>query len=413
MKYKKEIIITIVITLLVMLLRYINVLQIENNLGKIPVMIALIILISIVTIFIQKRIDSNHQKQKKSYGNIDLVKYIFAILILILHFRPFLNSSDQLDLAFNNIITRICVPFFFLVTGYFVAQKEKDNPNYIKTYIKNTIPLYLAWSVIYIPIIIGAFIENLPLINQYLISINLPIIILPILITILLPIILLIALVYTGIYYHLWYFPALILSLIVLDKWKKKFNIKYLLYISFILLLFGATETYYGFLPISIKGLIKYYYNIFFTTRNFLFFGLFYVVLGYKSGSKEQIYDPYCFVKLIVCFFLLIFEGIIVHDVDRLNSNILLSCVPLVYYLFISVLYIDDILKDKNKRIRALSKYYYLVHPAVIFFVAPILAYKGDTLDISVILLLLVILITHIISVIILKFKQKYPNLIV
>lgn len=114
-----------------------------------------------------------------------------------------------------------------------------------------------------------------------------------------------------------------------------KNNIKCLLLISFLLLLFGATETYYGVLPLSIKELLSYYYNIFFTTRNFLFFGLFYVVLGYYMGSKENLYSKYCFEKLIISFFCLIFESILLHDTDRLNSNILISCVPLTYYLFI------------------------------------------------------------------------------
>lgn len=86
-------------------------------------------------------------------------------------------------------------------------------------------------------------------------------------------------------------------------KWKEKYKLNYLFIISFFLLLFGATETYYGVLPLSIKELVTYYYNIFFTTRNFLFFGLFYVVLGYKMGSKEKTYTKNCFVKLIIsCF---------------------------------------------------------------------------------------------------------------
>ena len=36
-----------------------------------------------------------------------------------------------------------------------------------------------------------------------------------------------------------------------LQRWKKKYNVKILLAISFILLFFGATETCYGVLPIT------------------------------------------------------------------------------------------------------------------------------------------------------------------
>lgn len=409
MKYKKEIVITLIITILILFLRFINVFQIENGFGNIFVMILMIICFSFSTIFIQKNIDKNYRENMFNYENLDILKYLSAILIMILHLRPFINFSDQLDLAFNNIITRICVPIFFIITGYFAAKKEKNNENYIKDYVKKTIPFYLIWSLLYLPVIIATIIQYLPVINEYMSKIN---IVLPLLIVIsilLLPIIILIALCYTGIYYHLWYFPAIIFSLLVLKKWKKKFNIKHLLVISFILLLFGATETYYGVLPLSIKKLLSYYYNIFFTTRNFLFFGLFYVVLGYFIGEKEKAYSKYCFVKSIISFLLLIFEAILLHDTDRLNSNILISCVPLTYYLFISTIYITNNVKLKFQ-FGNYSKYYYLIHPMIIFIIS--LLFK-DISNHPCLNILLVLLITHIFSVLIIKLKSKNKNLII
>lgn len=409
MKYKNEIVITLIITILVLFLKLINVFQIENSLGKPFIIVLMIICFSSITIFIQKNIDKNYNENKVHYQNLDILKYISAILIMILHLRPFINFSDQLDLAFNNIITRICVPIFFIITGYFVAKKEKNNENYIKDYIKKTTPLYLVWSLLYVPIILGTIIQYLPIINEYLSKINISLPLFIILSMLLLPFAILIALCYTGTYYHLWYFPAIIFSLLILKKWKNKFDIKYLLVISFILLLFGATETYYGVLPLSIKELLSYYYNIFFTTRNFLFFGLFYVVLGYFIGTKEKAYSKYCFAKLIISFFLLVFEAILLHDINRLNSNILLSCVPLTYYLFISVIYITNNIKLKFQ-FGNLSKYYYLIHPMIIFIIS--LLIKGIS-NYPYFNILIVLLITHIISVLIIKLKKKNKKLIV
>ena len=409
MRYKSEMVITLIITILVLFLKFINVLQVENGLGNPFIIILMIICFSFITIFIQKNIDKNYKGNKVNYQNLDILKYLSAILIMILHLRPFINFSDQLDLAFNNIITRICVPIFFIITGYFVAKKEKNNENYIKDYIKKTIPLYLVWSLLYIPVIIGTIIQYLPIINEYLTKINLTLPLLIILLVLLFPVVILIALCYTGIYYHLWYFPAIIFSLLVLEKWKKKFKVKYLLVFSFILLLFGATETYYDVLPLSIKELLSYYYNIFFTTRNFLFFGLFYVVLGYFMGTKEKAYSKYCFVKLIISFFLLIFEAILLHDTNRLNSNILLSCVPLTYYLFISVIYITNNIQLKFQ-FGNLSKYYYFIHPMIIFITS--LLFK-DISNYPYLNILIVLLITHIISIFIIKLKNKNKKLIV
>lgn len=398
---KNKIIITFIIGGLIAFLRYVNILQIENGFGHILVMLIMTVAFSMIAIFIQNRIDKSFQEKHLNYHNLDILKYISAILILVLHLRPFQNFSNELDLAFNNIVTRVCVPIFFVITGYFVAKKEVDNPDYIRKYVKNTIPMYLGWSLIYIPITIGTIIQYLPSVTLPDMSMSIYVMI-PLCI-ISLPLIVLIALFYTGVYYHLWYFPAIILSLIFLAKWKKKWNIKYLLMMSFVLLLFGATETYYGVLPLSIKQLVTYYFNIFFTTRNFLFFGLFYVVLGFYMGLRENLYSKYCFEKLVVCFFMLIFEAIILHDFDRLDSNILLSCIPLTYYLFISVINMPKQSKLKiNFSFRDYSKYYYLIHPMVIF----ILSCLGVIEYHPLIQIVFVLSITHLISMVIIKIKK-------
>lgn len=384
MKYKNEIVIISIITILILFLKLINVFQIENGLGYPFTIVLMIICFSLVTIFIQKNIDKNYRINKLNYQNLNILKYISSILIIVLHLRPFFNFSNELDLAFNNIITRICVPIFFIITGYFVAKKEKENKNYIKEYIKKTITLYLIWSLLYIPVIIGTIIQYLPIINEYISKINITLPLLIILSIILLPIIVLVALCYTGVYYHLWYFPAIIFSLLVLKKWKQKFNIKYLLIISFILLLVGAT-------------------------RNFLFFGLFYVVLGYYIGTKEKAYSKYCFLKLIISFFLLTFEAILLHDTNRLNSNILLSCIPLTYYLFISSIYITNSVK-LDFQFGTYSKYYYLIHPMVVFVIS--LLYKNINYY-PYLNILIVLLITHITSALIIKLKEKNKKLII
>lgn len=409
MKCVNKIVIILIITVLVLFLRLINVFQLENGLGQPITIILVIILFSIVTIFIQKNIDQNYKNNNINYRNLDILKYISSILIIILHLRPFLNFSSQLDLTFNNIITRICVPIFFIITGYFVAKKEDINPSYINDYIRKTIPIYLIWSVIYIPIIIATILQYLPIISEYISNFNLSLPLLFILLIVLLPISIIIALVYTGIYYHLWYFPAIICSLLVLKKWKNNIDIKYLLLISLVLLLFGATETYYGVLPLSIKELLSYYYKIFFTTRNFLFFGLFYVVLGYYMGKKENLYSKYCFEKLIVSIFLLIFEAILLHDTDRLNSNILISCIPLTYYLFISTIYITNSIKVKFQ-FGNFSKYYYLTHPMIIFIISILFKKIGNYPYLNI---LTVLIITHIVSAIIIKIKSKNNSLII
>ncbi len=408
MKWKKEIVTILTVTFLVLLLKIMNVLQVENELGTPFIMCNLIVFCSTIALLVQNNVDKNYQKGKVYYQNLDILKYICAIFIIILHLRPFLHVSNSLDLAFNNMITRTCVPIFFLITGYFVGKKEEENPHYIKDYIKKMIPLYLVWSIIYLPVLIELLFTHLPLIQEYISILPIPwYYFLPILF-LLLPLILFIALIYTGLYYHLWYFPAIIFSLITLSKWKKKFSIKSLLIISFFLLLFGATETYYGVLPDTFQQLISIYYRFFFTTRNFLFFGLFYVVLGYTLGKKKQVYSKCCFIKLVLSIFFLIFEAIYLHDTKRLNSNILLSCIPLTYYLFICSMYLSNFLKSRFP-FGKFSKYYYLIHPLVILIFSICFS---EFVDRPYFKIFMVLGITHLLAFLLLKVKEKHPKLI-
>ena len=117
MKYKNEIVIISIITILILFLKLINVFQIENGLGYLFTIVLMIICFSLATICIQKNIEKNYRIKKLNYQNLNILKYISSILIIVLHLRPFLNFSNELDLAFNNIITRICVPIFFIITG--------------------------------------------------------------------------------------------------------------------------------------------------------------------------------------------------------------------------------------------------------------------------------------------------------
>ena len=126
-------------------------------------------------------------------------------------------------------------------------------------------------------------------------------------------------------------------------------------------------------------------------------------------GTQEKAYSKYCFVKLIISFFLLIFEAILLHDTNRLNSNILLSCVPLTYYLFISAIYITNNIKLKFQ-FGNLSKYYYFIHPMIIFITSLLFE---DISNYPYLNILIVLLITHIISILIIKLKDKNKKLIV
>ena len=409
MTWKKRNIIIITMNFLAMLLYMTTMLQRENPIGQTLTVILLAASGSLLVIRMETHMAFHAQTKQLQYQNLDLFRFLSSIIIIVLHARPFFTVSYEIDMAINNIIGRICVPFFFFISGYFAAKQEQKKPDYIRSYIRSMIPVYLLWSAVYLPWSLSLAAPYIQQASGLLCTIGLPTAIQNLLLLLLIPLAVIIALLYSGVYYHLWYFPALLLSMLVLRWWKRKYSLRVLLTVSFVLLLFGATETYYGFCGQFFQSLLHYYYAVFFTTRNFLFFALFYVTLGYWMGKQEQPASSLCFLKLLLSIAALVGEGMLLQTTQRLDSNILLACVPLVYYLFSCLLYTNIHVPQLSEiPFRAISKYYYLVHPLMILFVHAWFP-QVDSFWMAVAKVVCVLCCTHICTLLLIHMKKRYP----
>lgn len=409
MTWKKRNIIIITMNFLALLLYMTTMLQRENPFGHTLTVILLAASGSLLVIRMETHMAFHAQTKQLQYQNLDLFRFLSSIIIIVLHVRPFFTVSYEIDMAINNIIGRICVPFFFFISGYFAAKQEQKKPDYIRSYIRSMIPVYLLWSAVYLPWSLSLAAPYIQQVSGLLCTIGLPTAIQNLLLLILVPLAVIVALLYSGVYYHLWYFPALLLSMLVLRWWKRKYSLRGLLTVSFVLLLFGATETYYGFCGQFFQSLLHYYYAVFFTTRNFLFFALFYVTLGYWMGKQEQPASSLCFLKLLLSIAALVGEGMLLQTTQRLDSNILLACVPLVYYLFSCLLYTNIHVPQLSEiPFRAISKYYYLVHPLMILFVHAWFP-QVDSFWMAVAKVVCVLCCTHICTLLLIHMKKRYP----
>ena len=409
MTWKKRNIIIITMNFLALLLYMTTMLQRENPFGHTLTVILLAASGSLLVIRMETHMAFHAQTKQLQYQNLDLFRFLSSIIIIVLHARPFFTVSYEIDMAINNIIGRICVPFFFFISGYFAAKQEQKKPDYIRSYIRSMIPVYLLWSAVYLPWSLSLAAPYIQQVSGLLCTIGLPTAIQNLLLLLLVPLAVIVALLYSGVYYHLWYFPALLLSMLVLRWWKRKYSLRVLLTVSFVLLLFGATETYYGFCGQFFQSLLHYYYAVFFTTRNFLFFALFYVTLGYWMGKQEQPASSLCFLKLLLSIAALVGEGMLLQTTQRLDSNILLACVPLVYYLFSCLLYTNIHVPQLSEiPFRAISKYYYLVHPLMILFVHAWFP-QVDSFWMAVAKVVCVLCCTHICTLLLIHIKKRYP----
>ena len=409
MTWKKRNIIIITMNFLALLLYMTTMLQRENPFGHTLTVILLAASGSLLVIRMETHMAFHAQTKQLQYQNLDLFRFLSSIIIIVLHARPFFTVSYEIDMAINNIIGRICVPFFFFISGYFAAKQEQKKPDYIRSYIRSMIPVYLLWSAVYLPWSLSLAAPYIQQVSGLLCTIGLPTAIQNLLLLLLVPLAVIVALLYSGVYYHLWYFPALLLSMLVLRWWKRKYSLRGLLTVSFVLLLFGATETYYGFCGEFFQFLLHFYFVVFFTIRNFLFFALFYVTLGYWMGKQEQPASSLCFLKLLLSIAALVGEGMLLQTTQRLDSNILLACVPLVYYLFSCLLYTNIHVPQLSEiPFRAISKYYYLVHPLMILFVHAWFP-QVDSFWMAVAKVVCVLCCTHICTLLLIHMKKRYP----
>ena len=85
----------------------------------------------------------------------DYLKVVAALSVLVIHIGPFTPISYTL----SNGITmwaRFAVPFFLITAGFFVEkgiQKRNGSLSYVTKYMKRLFFYYVAWWIVYIPLI--------------------------------------------------------------------------------------------------------------------------------------------------------------------------------------------------------------------------------------------------------------------
>ena len=84
--------------------------------------------------------------------SIDIFRYICAIMVVAIHTSPFSDIDDRLGYLFTEIIPRIAVPFFFVVSGYFYTKGLGAKKKIFLPYIKRLLKTYTLWSLVYFAI---------------------------------------------------------------------------------------------------------------------------------------------------------------------------------------------------------------------------------------------------------------------
>ncbi|GMK37657.1 hypothetical protein PCCS19_07110 [Paenibacillus sp. CCS19] len=263
-------------------------------------------------------------------NNLDIMKFIAAILIVSIHTTPLLSLNETISLAFENTIARVAVPFFFAASGYLFFSKISTNDkrtaaksagSYWAKYTKRIAVLYLVWSLIY-----GVY--DIPhsyqehdhdLLRAILIYLR--------------------DFIFLGGHFHLWYFPALLFAITALYFGIRMMSLSKLLLLSIGLYVIGMFgDAYFGVLgdDTVLSRLAIQYSEWFGTTRNGLFFGLVYVVLGaymYERRVTVRYARPGLWFSLsivgVIIEVVLLNQFIVIRD-----CNMVIMLLPATYFLF-------------------------------------------------------------------------------
>lgn len=92
---------------------------------------------------------SENPISKQHNATIDIFRYICALLVVAIHTHLFMDVHPTLGFVFTHMITRIGVPFFFGIGGYYFICKLEAGKKALLPYLKRLLLVYGLWTVFY------------------------------------------------------------------------------------------------------------------------------------------------------------------------------------------------------------------------------------------------------------------------
>lgn len=271
-------------------------------------------------------------KETRSYNGIDLIKFLCAILVFTIHITPFPKSSfaaaKDVNFWLQQYICRLAVPFYFASSGFFLFKKmplyDLDR-DILKAYCFKVLRLLGTWHVL---LFMGS----------------------------------------TG---HLWYLGATVVAVILLSLcFHFRIRLGYIYAIACILYLIGVLGDSYRELLAPLEN-IKFFrlffkgYNIAFTTtRNGVFMGFIFVLIGATFSNCQTKLKPITallgFAVSMLCMFIEVF--LLKHNNILTSYNMYVFLLPATYFLFAFSTTVK--LKDRPiyKHLRSIGMVIYFAH---------------------------------------------------
>lgn len=287
--------------------------------------------------------------------SIDIFRYFCAILIVIIHTNPMADYSANINFGVSQILTRIGVPFFFAVAGYFYTQKLDKGQKVFLPYIKKLFTTYFIWSCVYL---LTEFISwGHSQLKGFAVTSVLNFFI-------------------KGSYYHFWFFPALIISTCIVTLLYKAKLKKMLIPLGMVLYIVGCIGCSYYTLGVRIPVLgTLFSHPDFIIVRRIFLMGLPFFICGQfvnKIHSKAlKLGNIKLIILLAVAAAVWFAEIILVVKMD-LQQNIIITfgLFPLVIVVMLFLLK-NPLPKfgKLSEKYRILANFTYYSHPLIMLII--------------------------------------------
>lgn len=279
-------------------------------------------------------------KTARKLVGIEYFRVAAAFLVVAIHCSPLLTYSETADFIFTRVIARVAVPFFFMVTGYFVIGK----PEKTRKFLKKTGIIYLASILLYLPL--NLYAGNFKGLT---------------------PGAALTQLLFEGTFYHLWYLPAALLGVLaasLLARSRAGLGIAGALYLLGLL-----GDSYWGL--VSGVPVVSDAYNVVFSvagyTRNGLFFAPLFLLLGAAMRGDKLPGRGVSAAGLAAAFALMLAEAFLLRRLGWQRHDSMYVFLPAVMYFLFAMLLIP---RGRGAGwLAPFSLLVYILHPWVIVLV--------------------------------------------
>lgn len=278
-------------------------------------------------------------KTARTLSGIEYFRLAAAFLVVAIHCSPLTTYSETADFILTRAVARVAVPFFFMVTGFFVLGR----PEKLRRFLKRTALLYLACILLYLPL------------NLYSGALSG-----------LTPVGALRELLFEGTFYHLWYFPAVLLGAAIaslLMRTRAGLGIAAALYVLGLL-----GDSYWGLIS-GVPWLSDVYEVIFSLagyTRSGLFFAPLFLLLGARlrgreASGKGEAAGLGAALALVLC------EALLLRHLGWQRHDSMYVFLPAVMYFLFSLLLAPR--GEAPGWLSPFSMLVYVLHPWVIVLV--------------------------------------------